>query len=63
MVLIFSATLISALTVVLGGMIGWVGLIVPHIARMLVGPDNRLLLPVAALVGAIYWLWWTISPG
>ena len=38
--------------VVLGGMIGWVGLIVPHIARMLTGPDNRLLLPVGALLGA-----------
>jgi len=54
MILIFFATLISALTVALGGMINWVGLIIPHIARMLVGPDNRLLLPVAALVGAVY---------
>jgi len=52
--LIFFATLISSLTVALGGMISWVGLIIPHIARMLVGPDNRLLLPVAALVGALY---------
>ena len=54
MVLIFFATLISALTVVIGGLIGWVGLIIPHVARMLVGPDNRILMPVAALVGAIY---------
>lgn len=54
MILIFAATLVSALTVVLGGMIGWVGLIVPHIARMLTGPDNRLLLPVAALMGGLY---------
>jgi iron complex transport system permease protein len=54
MTLIFFATLVSALTVVLGGMIAWVGLIIPHLARMLVGPDNRLLLPVAALIGAIY---------
>jgi len=53
---IFMATLISALTVVIGGMIGWVGLIIPHICRMIVGPDNRLLLPAAALVGAIYLL-------
>nr|WP_321465455.1 iron ABC transporter permease [uncultured Desulfobulbus sp.] len=50
------ATLISALTVVIGGIIGWVGLIIPHICRMLVGPDNRLLLPAAALTGAIYLL-------
>jgi len=54
MTLIFFATLISALTVALGGMIGWVGLIIPHVARMLVGPDNRLLLPVGALLGALY---------
>jgi iron complex transport system permease protein len=53
---IFLATLISALTVVIGGIIGWVGLIIPHICRMLVGPDNRLLLPAAALTGAIYLL-------
>lgn len=55
-VLIFLATLVSALTVALGGVIGWVGLVIPHIARMLVGPDNRILLPTAALIGAIYLL-------
>ncbi len=50
------ATLVSALTVVLGGIIGWVGLIIPHICRMLVGPDNRLLLPLSAMIGAMYLL-------
>lgn len=50
------ATVISALTVVLGGIIGWVGLLIPHIARMTVGPDNRILLPASALIGAIYLL-------
>lgn len=54
MLLIFLATLMSALTVVLAGMIGWVGLIIPHSARMLVGPDNKVLIPVCALIGAIY---------
>ena len=53
---IFLATVVSALTVVLGGMIGWVGLLIPHIARMIVGPDNRILLPATALIGAIYLL-------
>ncbi|MBN2419736.1 MAG: iron ABC transporter permease [Deltaproteobacteria bacterium] len=53
---ILLATIISALTVVLGGMIGWVGLLIPHVARMIVGPDNRILLPVSALIGAIYLL-------
>ena len=56
MTVIFFATLISALTVVIGGIIGWVGLIIPHICRMLVGPDNRVLLPTAVLTGAIYLL-------
>ena len=55
-IFIFLATVISALTVVLGGMIGWVGLLIPHIARMIVGPDNRILLPATALIGAIYLL-------
>lgn len=54
--LILTATLISSLTVVIGGLIGWVGLIVPHVGRMLVGPDNRALLPVSALLGALYLL-------
>lgn len=56
MVLILLATLVSALTVVLAGMVGWVGLVIPHIARMVVGPDNRVLLPAAALLGGIYLL-------
>lgn len=54
MFLIFLATLMSALTVVIAGMIGWVGLIIPHIARMLVGPDNKILIPASAFIGAIY---------
>ena len=52
--LIFFATVISALTVAIGGLIGWVGLVIPHIGRMLVGPNNSILLPTTALVGAIY---------
>ncbi len=54
--LIVITTLISSLTVALGGMIGWVGLMIPHIARMICGPDNRRLLPISALIGAIYLL-------
>ncbi len=55
-IVIFSATLISALTVMIGGIIGWIGLIIPHICRMIAGPDNRLLLPASALLGAWYLL-------
>ena len=53
---IFLATVISALTVVIGGIIGWVGLLIPHVARMIAGPDNRILLPMSALIGAVYLL-------
>ncbi|MBS0356235.1 MAG: iron ABC transporter permease [Proteobacteria bacterium] len=53
---IAAATLVSALTVSLAGMIGWVGLIVPHIARLLVGPGNSRLLPASAGLGALFLL-------
>jgi iron complex transport system permease protein len=50
------ATLISALTVSLAGMVGWVGLIIPHVARLLVGPGNLRLLPASACLGALFLL-------
>jgi iron complex transport system permease protein len=53
-ILVVITTMLSAITVVLAGMVGWVGLIIPHISRMIVGPDNRVLIPVSALVGALY---------
>lgn len=56
LVIILAATLISALTVVMAGMIGWIGLIVPHIARMIVGPENGRLIPASALLGGIFLL-------
>ena len=46
------ATLVSALTVSLAGMIGWIGLLVPHLARALVGASNTRVLPLSALLGA-----------
>lgn len=49
---LFCATTLSAVTVLLAGEVGWLGLIVPHITRLLVGPDNRVLLPACALLGA-----------
>lgn len=56
LVTIAIATLISALTVSIAGMIGWVGLVVPHIARLLVGPGNARLLPAAVSLGAAFLL-------
>jgi iron complex transport system permease protein len=55
-VLIASATLITAAAVSITGTIGWIGLIIPHIARLLVGPDFRKLLPASMILGASYLL-------
>jgi len=46
-----SSSLITAVAVTTAGSIGFVGLVVPHLVRMLVGQDHRLLLPAAALAG------------
>jgi len=51
-----AVSFISAGVVATSGIVGWVGLVIPHIARTLVGPDHGRLLPVSALIGAIYLL-------
>jgi len=51
--LLISASLITAICVAVSGVIGFVGLIVPHTLRMLTGPDNRILLPASFLAGSI----------
>jgi iron complex transport system permease protein len=53
---IAAATLITASVTALAGVVGWVGLVIPHIARMLVGPGFGRLLPVSVLIGAGYLL-------
>lgn len=50
--LIMAASLLTASAVSSGGIIGFVGLVIPHLARMLLGPDNRRLLPASILFGA-----------
>ncbi|AVP58498.1 FecCD family ABC transporter permease [Pulveribacter suum] len=50
-------SLVTGTLVALAGPIGFVGLVVPHITRMLVGSEHRRVLPVAALVGAIFLVW------
>ena len=52
-VLLLVASVLTGAAVAASGMIGFVGLIVPHVARILVGPDHRLLVPVSILSGAI----------
>jgi iron complex transport system permease protein len=53
---IAAATLITASVTAVAGVIGWVGLVIPHIGRMLVGPGFGRLLPVSAAIGAGYLL-------
>ena len=54
--IILVATFISALSVTIAGIIGWIGLIVPHIARFIFGADNRAVLASSAMIGAIFLL-------
>lgn len=51
LVLIASATLMTAAAVSIAGIVGWIGLVVPHAARLLVGPEFSRLLPTALLLG------------
>ena len=53
---ILVATFVSALSVTIAGIIGWIGLIVPHIARFIFGADNRAVLASSAMIGAIFLL-------
>ena len=55
-VVIFAATLVTAASVAVTGMIGWVGLVIPHFARMVIGCDYRKLLPASMLMGASFLL-------
>lgn len=50
------SALLTAAAVAVGGVIGWVGLVIPHAGRMLVGPDHRRLLPVTLSLGATFLL-------
>jgi iron complex transport system permease protein len=55
-ILLLIATFITSLAVSICGIIGFTGLMMPHIARRLVGPDHRLFLPVSVLMGAAFLL-------
>lgn len=53
---ILCATVLTACSICLSGTVGWVGLVVPHIARMLVGPDNVYCMPASLLLGSAFML-------
>jgi len=55
-IVIAAATLMTASVVAIAGVIGWIGLMMPHIARMLVGPNFARLLPASMLLGAAFML-------
>ncbi len=56
LIVIFAATLLASCSVAVAGIIGWIGLVVPHLARAIVGPNYRLLLPTTLAVGAVFLL-------
>jgi iron complex transport system permease protein len=53
---IVCSTMLTACAVCISGTIGWIGLVVPHVGRLLAGHDNRFLMPVSALCGGIFLL-------
>jgi iron complex transport system permease protein len=55
-IILICCTMITAASVCISGTIGWVGLVIPHIGRLLVGPNHSKLLPVCLLLGAAYLL-------
>ena len=56
LIIIVAATLITAASVAVTGMIGWIGLVIPHLSRMLIGSDYRKLMPASMLMGASFLL-------
>jgi len=53
-VIFFTSALLTGAVVAVSGLIGFVGMIVPHAVRMVLGPDHRLVLPASALVGGTF---------
>ncbi|MBN1244410.1 iron chelate uptake ABC transporter family permease subunit [Candidatus Bathyarchaeota archaeon] len=53
-ILLVLASLITAAAVSVCGLIGFVGLMIPHLTRLLIGPDHRILLPTSTIIGAIF---------
>jgi len=56
LLVIVCSTLLTSSAVSIAGLVGWVGLVVPHLARMMFGPDCRILLPASVLLGAGFML-------
>lgn len=55
--ILFAATLLTSAAVSVSGIIGFVGLVVPHMLRLLIGPDYRLIIPLSAIGGGVFMMW------
>ncbi len=53
-IILICGSLVTAAAVAVSGIVGFVGLMIPHITRMFVGPDNRILIPFSAVIGATF---------
>lgn len=56
LIVIVACTLVTSAAVSISGIIGWVGLVVPHITRIIVGPDHKILIPASISIGASFLL-------
>jgi iron complex transport system permease protein len=56
-ILVLLTSLMTAAAVSVSGIIGFVGLIIPHMVRIFTGPDHRILLPISTIVGGIFMIW------
>jgi iron complex transport system permease protein len=55
-IIVVCCTMVASAAVCVSGVIGWIGLVIPHFARMLVGPDHKVLLPTCLSIGGVYLL-------
>ena len=56
LIVIVACTLVTSAAVSISGIIGWIGLVVPHMTRIIVGPDHKVLLPASLSIGASFLL-------
>jgi iron complex transport system permease protein len=56
-ILLFVSSFVTGIAVAIAGSIGFIGLITPHVMRLVVGPDHRVLFPTAMVAGGIFLLW------
>ena len=56
LLVIFASTLVTSVSVAVAGIVGWIGLVIPHLARAIVGPNYKVLIPASMLIGAVYLL-------